>query len=255
MGIEQPQLTDPQNLPDHSLLHRIIAASLSSPVKKIVVDDSGNACIGDYDGGNYAKIANDTGFITLLGNAQGILTLRPNLVQKASKQLGVPTEVYRGCNVGYSFPIWNGTTNVNEELYFRMRVPKRWDGITNPQFGIMVTITGAEDVGDKFKFQLEWQTTVCGGQTVMGTTTSACVSEQTIITGGGTAYTAYCIFFTLDRADATNPIAVGEMLQGRIRRIAASANEVTNEIAVWDWAVMWKVDKVFGVFSVESNVS
>jgi hypothetical protein len=119
----------------------------------------------------------------------------------------------------------------------------------------MCTITGAEDVGDKFKFQLEWQTTQCGGDTVMGTTTSNCVSEQTIVTGGAAAHTAYCVFFTLDASDVTNPIVAGEMLQGRLRRIAASSSPVTNEIAVWDWAVRWKTNKMFNLYSVEENVS
>jgi hypothetical protein len=181
------------------------------------------------------------------------LQLRPNLIQSQAKvSSNKPTEVQRGCNIGHSFPIYNDD---DEELFFRMRIPLRWDGTTDPQVGVMVTITGAEDVGDKFKFQLEWQTTVCGGDTVMGTTTSNVTSEQTIVTGGGTAHTAYCIFFNLDASDATNPIVAGEMLQGRLRRIAATANEVSNEIAVWDWATSWAVDKAFGDWSVEENVS
>jgi hypothetical protein len=182
----------------------------------------------------------------------GKLTLRPNIVNTQPKiNDNKPTEVYRGCDVGYSFPIYAAD---DEELNFRMRIPSEWDGATDPQFGMMCTITGAEDVGDKFKFQLEWQTTTCGGDTVMGTTTSNCVSEQTIITGGASAYTAYCVFFNIDTDDATNPLIIGRMLQGRLRRIAASANEVTNEIAVWDWAIMWRTDKMFGAWSVETNV-
>lgn len=203
-------------------------------------------------GNDHADFSNK-GFPTLAGDAQGKLTLRPNLVQSRTKiSSNKPTEVDRGCNVGYSFPIYNSD---DEELFFRMRIPARWDGTTDPQFGIMCTITGTESVGNKFKFQLEWQTTHCGGTTIMGTTVSSCVSEQTIITSGGVAHTAYCVFFSLDADDANNPIIAGRMLQGRLRRITASANEVSNEIAVWDWAAMWRTSKVFGVYSVESNVS
>ena len=204
---------------------------------------------------NAINIDDTNGQISWKGTYLKKLTLRPNIIQTQAKISGVPTEVYRGTNVGYSMPIWSDPAAVNEQLFFRMRIPARWDGVTDPQFGIICTITGAEDVGDKFKFELSWQTTDCGGDTVMGTTDSDCYSEQTIITGGGTAYTSYCIFFTLNADDATNPIMAGEMLQGRIRRVAASANEVTNEIAIWDWAIMWPVDKVYEGWHLESNVT
>jgi len=194
-----------------------------------------------------------TGLVTMTGGGIGELNLRPNLVQSQSKvSSNTPTEITRGCNIGHSFPIWNSDT---EELYFRQRIPARWDGTTDPQMGIMCTLMGAEDIGDKFRFQLEWQTTICGGDTVMGTTTSSCVSEQTVIDGGTAQYTAYCLWFTLDASDATNPIAVGEMLQGRLRRIAASSSDVTAEIGVWDWVTTWAVNKLYPVWSVESNVS
>jgi len=201
---------------------------------------------------NYINIATD-GDITWGGTSKKKLTLRPNLIQSQAKIAGVPTEVYRGVNVGYSMPIWSDPAAVNEQLFFRMRIPQRWDGTTDPQFGMMITITGTEDVGDKFKFELSWQTTVCGGTTVMGTTDSDCYTEQTIIMGGGTAYTAYCVFFTLNADDVTNPIIAGEMLQGRVRRVAASANEVSNEVVIWDWVSIWCVDKVYIDWSVEAN--
>jgi len=251
MAINQPTASDLLSSPDHSLAHRVFANDSAAAVKAVVVDASNNVLVGDGGTTNYSKF-DVNGYQTLYGTAQGKLTLRPNLVQKASKQLGTPTEVYRGCNVGYSFPVWNSN---DEELYFRLIIPVRWDGTTDPQFGMMTTITGAEDIGDKYKFQLEWQITTCGGTSTMGTTTSSCVSEQTIITGGAAANTAYCIFFTLDASDATNPIEAGEMLQGRIRRIASASPAVTNEIAIWDWAAIWKVDKVFGTYSLETNVT
>jgi hypothetical protein len=81
-----------------------------------------------------------TGLVTMFGGGVGKLQLRPNLVQAQPKiSTNTPTEVYRGCNVGYSFPIWNSD---NEELYFRSRIPSRWDGTTDPQFGIMCTLVG-----------------------------------------------------------------------------------------------------------------
>jgi hypothetical protein len=206
------------------------------------------------DGTNQAVISSD-GEITFEGTAKRKLTIRPNLIETSAKAGGTPTQIYRGVNVGYSMPIWSDPVNLDEQLFFRMRVPFRWDGTTDPQFGIMCTIQSAEDVGDKFKFELSWQTTTCHGSTVMGTTDSDCYTEQTIITGGGTQYTAYCVFFNLDASDATNPITAGNMLQGRVRRVSASENEIDGEVGIWDWVTSWAVDKVGSDWAIEENVT
>jgi hypothetical protein len=249
MTIQQPVSSNTLSSPDHSLSHRVFANDDAAPIKTIVVDASGNVLIGNQGATNYLNIAT-TGLLTLVGTAKGKLNLRPTIIQKASKTAGDPTEVYRGCNVGYSFPVWNSN---NEELYFRIRIPNRWDGTTDPQFGIMTTLSAAEDVGDKFKFQLEWQTTNPGD--VMSVTTSSVVSEQVLLTGRVEAYDAYTIFFTFDADDINNPIVAGEMLQGRLRRIASGTPAVTGEIMIWDWSSMWCVNKMFPVWSVEANAS
>lgn len=186
------------------------------------------------------------------GTAQGALNLRPNLDYLNIEKQSVPTDVTRGSNRGFSMPIYNSD---NEELFFKMRIPKRWNGTSDPQFGIMVSTSGAEDIGDKFKFQLSISTTLCGGTHIIPDTTSDYTTEQTIIAGGTAAYTAYCIWFTMDAGAAANAILTGSMLSGRVRRIAASANEVANEIIIWDWAVEWLTDKIYGPYKVESNVS
>ena len=48
-------------------------------------------------------------------------------------------------------PIYNSD---DEELYYTAKVEERWDGVTNPHMKIYCCLTGAEDVGDKFKIQL-----------------------------------------------------------------------------------------------------
>ena len=190
--------------------------------------------------------------LDLIDGAIGGLHIRADLIQKVSKQLGDPTEVYRGCNIGYSFPVWDSD---DEELYYRVIVPNRWDGTTDPQFEIVTTLMGTEDVGDKFKFQFEWQVTAGIGTSLMGETTSSAVSEQTVITSGTQAYSTYRLYFNLDADDATNPIVAHNMLHGRLRRIAASSSSVTAEVAVWDWASCWKTNKIYDAWVAEENVS
>ncbi len=199
---------------------------------------------------NFLTISDTDGDITWGGTFKKKLTLRPILTQTTAKVGGTPSQVTRGLNIGYSLPVWSSD---NEELYWRMRIPIRWDGSTDPQFGCCVTLAAAETVGHKFKFQLEWQTGVAGS--VLGTTTSNCVSEQTILTGRDEAYDIYFIFFTIDQNDANNTLTPGNMLQARLRRIAASADEAHGEIIVWDWATMWCVNNVYGGWSVGTNAT
>ena len=248
MSISQPISSDKLNSPDHSLAHRVFANDSEASVKAVVVDASNNTMIGDGGTTNYTKL-DSSGYQTMYGTAQGKITLRPNLVDQRIKiSDDKPTEIVRGCNLGYSFPVYNSDS---EELFFKMRIPSRWDGSTDPQFGICCSLVAGEDVGDKFKFQLEWQTTTKGN--VMGSTTSNCVSEQTVLADRNAANDTYFVFFTLDVSDATNAIIAGDMLQGRLRRIAASSSPITGEVIVWDWAVMWRTSKVFGPWTVETN--
>lgn len=205
------------------------------------------------DATNYLSVGN-TGLITMSGTgAIGKLQLRPTIVQKQTKVVNnVPTEVYRGCCVGYSMPIWNSD---NEELYFRMRIPNRWDGTSDPQVGICTTVVDGGTANAQFNMQLEWQTT--RNNSTMGTALSTVTSEQTILAGtaGTSAQSVYFVYFTLNADDATNPIITGEMLQGRLRRIAPSVNALASEVAVWDWTTIWATNKVFPNWSTSGNAT
>jgi len=69
MPIAQPLSTDPLSAPDHSALHRIIAADPAGPAKTIQVDAAGVSYIGDPALVNYARFAAD-GELNLYGTAR-----------------------------------------------------------------------------------------------------------------------------------------------------------------------------------------
>jgi hypothetical protein len=69
MPIAQPISTDPLSAPDHSALHRIIAADPTGPAKTIQVDSAGVSTIGDPALVNYARFAAD-GELNLHGTAR-----------------------------------------------------------------------------------------------------------------------------------------------------------------------------------------
>jgi hypothetical protein len=191
---------------------------------------------------NYFDISSG-GIATLAGTAKRSLTLRPFLEFSILKQTTKPTGVAIGIFNAYSMPIYNSD---NEELFFRMRVPYRWDGVTNPCFKMIVALSDAEDVGDKFQFQYGWNHVSVAG--VIPVDSNDVPTETTIITDHAAQYSTYSISFEMD-LDVSDPhMASRDNLVGRIRRIAASGSEVANEILVLDWVTVWTIDKLYGSF-------
>ena len=241
MSIQQPTSSDRLNSPDHSKSHRVFANDDSAPVKKVTVDADGNTYVGDYEGGNRTKIDSD-GVVTLEGTAKRWLVLRPEINQDEVRKVLKPDLLQRGVFFGYSMPVYDTD---NEELFFKQEVPGRWDGISNFRIHLTVALTGTEDIGDKFQFQLSWQHGSTGN--VVSDATHDVTAETTVLTARNAAYDAYEIFFTFDYDidGGGNEVQAGELIAMRLRRIAASSLEVTNEIIVLNWDVHYQVDKMF----------
>jgi hypothetical protein len=152
-----------------------------------------------------------------------------------STGLGKPSSVAIGANSGFSFPIYNSD---NEELFFTLKIPRRWDGTTNPKLYILAHLVNTEDVGDKFQFQLSY---VCNGNTgVLVATTNDIPIETTVATGRAAQYDTYAVEFELD----ATKVGSGCEFKGRLRRIAASGSEVSNEIIVTSAYINFKRDKL-----------
>lgn len=165
----------------------------------------------------------------------------PFLDENTANVAGKPTLVTRGLCKGYSLPEY---TN-GEELFFRTRVPHNWDGTTNPWFVVITSISAAEDVGDLYKFQLEW---VSGDilNVIPDTITETLTDEITV--ANGTAHYAEIVVFELD----ASTLVSGQCLQMRLRRVEPSVplDSVSNEIIVWHWDMRWKIDKL-GTTSIQ----
>lgn len=160
-------------------------------------------------------------------------SVSPFLDENTANVANKPSLITRGVFGGYSLPEYAA----GEELLFRMRVPHRWDGSTNPYFVAITSISAAEDVGDKYKFQLEWQSEDV--EAVIPDTIAETLTDEVTV-ADGTAYYAEIISFELDAAT----IVAGQNLQARLRRIAASSLSVSNEIIVWHWDTRWKMSRL-----------
>lgn len=166
-------------------------------------------------------------------------SMQPFLDENQSNLIGKPTLVDRGIFRGYSLPEYAA----NEELLFRIRVPHNWDGVSNPRFIAITSISAIEDIGDKYKFQLEVEAEDITA--VVPDTIAETITDEVILTDG-TAYFASIINFELDAAN----LVAGQTLHMRLRRIAASDTSVDNEIIIWHWDMRWKMNKL-GTTSIQ----
>ena len=171
------------------------------------------------------------------------LTLRPQLYAGRVGGVAKPTFVTLGAYAGYSFPIYNTD---DEELFFRESIPGRWDGASNINAYMVLMLSAAEDVGDKFKFQLSWASHVTGSGALSNTTTDVPI-EQAVATSRSAQYSIYLLTFAIDYTVPTPDLAPGDHFGGRIRRIAAAATQVSNEIILLDFYMTYNVNKIYKV--------
>ena len=189
---------------------------------------------------NGAAIFSDQ--ISMVGNGKYWRSYEPFLDENYANYKGYPTQIDRGLFKGYSLPIWSTPTNQYEELVYRLRVPFRWDGITNPYFCAITAITAAEEVGKKYRFQLEWVSKDV--ESVLPDTITETISWEVTVVDG----TDWRSEIIIGEMDASLNLIAGQNWQARLRRIAASENEVGNEPAVFHWCTRWLCNK-FGTIS------
>lgn len=171
-----------------------------------------------------------------------VITLRPSLNYTNVTARGKPTLVMRGATAGFSLPIYNSD---NEELYFKVTTPKRWDCVTDPIMKVLCYLSSAETANDDFQLQLSVGKVTPNG--VVGDSVTDIEVETNIPDAYKAQYTAYSVEFTID-ASALD-LDYGDAITGRLRRIAAEGTEIEGEIVIVDWRIEFKTNKVFGDLS------
>lgn len=179
----------------------------------------------------------------------GKLMIRPALDLATVGQKEKPTIITTGVFRCFSLPIWSDPVNLDEELFYEAHIPYRWDEKSNLTVPIHAALAGTEDVGDKFKLQLSWEHDDCIG--IIPTSSNNIEIEIEILTGRNSQHDGYHLDFVIDYDidGAGNEMQPGSLLAGRLRRIAASSNEVANEVLIRHHvAVEQTVDKFFGLW-------
>lgn len=166
------------------------------------------------------------------------LKLRPQIEFGKIQATSKPTLVTRGVIQGYSLPVYNAD---DEELYITQSIPSRWDGASNITFGCMAMLDTA-NTDKKFKIQVEWEGVTAGD--VVGTSTVT-ASTEISVTGAASQYMTYAVSVTIDYDYNTpNVLVANDVLAIRLRRVAASADEITGEVVLYGFYVQYNRDKI-----------
>ena len=166
------------------------------------------------------------------------LTIRPYIEIGKIAQISKPTIVARGVSKGYSFPIYAAD---DEEVFMCICVPRRWDGVSDPVLVLPVYLDTA-NTGKNFKLQASWEH--YNAETDIAPATSNDVEIETA-TGSASQYQSYKVnfVFNYDIDGAGNEMSIYDRVCCRLRRIAASANEIAGEIVASPPVVKFRRNK------------
>lgn len=131
-----------------------------------------------------------------------------------------------GVTAGYSMPVYS---NDDEELYFSRFIPVYWDGESDFEVHIRCHLQEA-NANKKFRFELCWQHLVVGEP--VGTTCNQVYCE--IDTGDAPQYQSFEMVFPIqyDIDGIGEEIGEHERIVMRLRRVAASSDEISGEVVV-----------------------
>ncbi|KKN39294.1 hypothetical protein LCGC14_0744870 [marine sediment metagenome] len=142
---------------------------------------------------------------------------------------GKPTFVSRGVFTGLSLPIWNAGANNDEEINYCLNVPFSYSGTQDIEAHVDMWLDTA-NTDKKFQMQLEWDTFTAGEDVVPDTTHTVTIEVDT---GTAAQYQSFDIEFIIDfDIDSADPIQSQDVLGFRLRRIAATSDEIAGEVVI-----------------------
>lgn len=175
--------------------------------------------------------------IQLTGDAEQWLEFRPDLDPTKLSVNSKPTMVTQGIIVGYSLP----TYAADEELFYSVCVPNRWNNASNIRVHVHGWLDTAQDeAADAVNLSLEWEHFTIGDAVPNSTYTL----YDEIVVGAADQYTSYQFNFTVDYdIHAGYPILNDDQLNFRLYRVA-SGHEIAGEIVICHAGVGFLCDKL-----------
>lgn len=216
-----------------------------SSIVELNLAESGTNDFRIGDGTNYVQI-DSTGVMTLAGTAKRKISIHPDFDAITQIALSKPTQVTVGVYKGLSFPIY---ASDNEEVFYTLRVPYEWDGVSDIHLHMTVALATAEDIGDTFKFRCSWEN--IKDDNILSAASHDIDYEVTVLASRIVQYSVYTLHFMIDYNlhGGADDIEVGDIIGFRIRRIASSGTEVNNEIISLDMEIDFNVDKIYSTWT------
>jgi hypothetical protein len=171
------------------------------------------------------------------------LSMRPAFVAGLIGVKVKPLTVEVGAYSMYSMPIYAAD---NQELFWRLQVPGRWDGASDIHYYLVCALSAAETENDDFQFRLDWANTPPGTGVLTSSTTTVDV-PQNCGAGHTAQYSTFKLDFTIVWNAPTPNVSVVDVIAGRVRRIASGGTEVSNNIYIVDHWLTFTVDKIFKI--------
>ena len=173
--------------------------------------------------------------IDLVGDGKVWIELRPELDFDIIKKNAVPVSYERGIFTGFELPIYAAD---DQELFFEICVPDRWDGISITHVHLDVFLIGAQDAGDAFRMQVDYEHYDGGVDVVPATSTPIEVETET---GALAAFQSYHIHFDIPAGDMLGD----DILAFRVRRIAVvDGIEIDGNVVFNHAGVIFLFDKI-----------
>jgi len=174
--------------------------------------------------------------VTLEGDGLIWLEFRPDLDPTKLAVNAKPTMIERGRFIGYSLPIGGA----DEELFFSMCVPGRWDGESDIILHIRGWLdTAQDDALDAVNLEVHWNYMNVGG--VLGAGSNTISGE--VVTGIAAQFTMIEIPIIIDYDEDAPPIRADDVLAFHLVRVASS-QEIDGEIVIADVGVIYLCDKI-----------
>jgi len=216
----------------HSMLYAVADAT---PLALTVAEQR---LVGRITGGNIVALTQaQIETLVLTDSARYVSSIMPLQVARVIAA-GKPTRVTQGIFQGFSLP----TYAADEELFTCICVPYRWDGASD----LIVYVGGWLDTANdakNFNLQVSWENWTAGD--IVPTTTNDVPVETA--TGTAAQYKSFKVAFTIDYdVDSPALIESGDALGFRLRRLAASIDEIAGEFVVEGIALVYKIGSFGG---------
>jgi len=181
--------------------------------------------------------------IILTGDARSWIEFRPDLDPTKLSVNAKPTPVVQGIMLGYSLPL----EAADEELFYGICVPNRWDGESDIYVHIHGWLdTSQDEAADAVKLALDWEHYTLGD--VVPSTNNTVYKE--VVVGAVAQYTSVQFDLIIDyNIDSGDQILADDQIGFRLYRVASS-HEIAGEVVICHAGVIFRCDK-FGNPSYE----